>query len=337
MQYNFLGKTGLKVSKLCLGTMNFGPMTDEKDAFEIMDAALDLGINFFDTADMYGQNMSTDPTIPDRNGWTEEIIGRWLAQGGRREKIILATKLYLPMQDKDFGPNDGNGLSATKISRRLEGSLKRLQTDHIDLYQMHRAERRTSWNEMWAAFEKAYAQDKITYVGSSNFEAYDLCKAQWAADKRNNIGIVTEQHRYNLFARSAERELIPACEDLGIGLIVWSPLAAGLLGGNALKKREGKTRSARQVLSITEKQKEQLQAFEKLCNELGEKQSHVALAWVLHQPAVSSVLLGARTVEQLQDSVKAAELVLDEKTLKAIDEIFPPCPAPAPGEIIKLD
>lgn len=334
MQYTYLGRTGLKVSKLCLGTMNFGPMTEEKEAFRIMDEAVDAGINFFDTADMYGAHTSANPDDGGHSGWTEEIIGRWFKLGGgRRDKVILATKLYMPMGDTDFGPNDGFGLSAVKIRRRLEGSLRRLQTDHIDLYQMHRPERRTTWEEMWAAYEQAIAQGKISYVGSSNFEAYDLAKAQWAADKRGSLGLVTEQHRYSLIRRYCERDLIPACEDLGLGLICWSPLAAGLLGGNALKKQKEQSRSGR--AQLTEHQVEQLTAYGELCQELGYSQANVGLAWLMHQKAVTAPLTGPRTVEQLRAAIPSADIRMDQETLNRLDEIFPPCPPVPEGGILK--
>lgn len=197
MKYSYLGKSGLKVSQLCLGTMNFGPETEEKEAFRIMDAALDAGINFFDTANVYGGQ--------DRRGWTEEIIGRWFQQGGgRREKVVLATKVYNDMFDEQDGPNSGSGLSAYKIRRHFEGSLRRLQTDHIELYQMHHIDRNVSWDELWGAFEILVSQGKADYIGSSNFAGWHIAAAQAKAKERHFLGLVSEQHLYNLLERTPE-------------------------------------------------------------------------------------------------------------------------------------
>ena len=334
MQYTYLGRTGLKVSRLCLGTMNFGPLTDEKEAFRIMDEALDNGINFFDTANMYGSFLCDN----GHHGWTEEIIGRWFKLGGgRRDKVILATKLYLPMEDADgLGANDSNGLSAYKIKKNLEGSLRRLQTDHIELFQMHRAERRTPWEEMWGAYESAVNDGKICYVGSSNFEAYDLCKAQWAADKRNFLGLVSEQHCYNLLTRRCEQELLPAAQELGIGIIVWSPLSQGMLGGNALKNWEEKTRRAvgGGTAEFDEKTKQKLIQFSALCEKIGEKEADVALAWLLHQPAVTCPIIGPRTIEHLRRNLPAVDIKLSQETLDELDLIFPKVGPIPEGEII---
>lgn len=265
MEYIFLGRTGLKVSRLCLGTMNFGPLTDEKDAFRIMDAAIDVGVNFFDTANVYGW---------DRKGWTEEIIGRWFALGGgRREKVVLATKVYAQMNDSNDVPVDDKGLSAHKIRRHLESSLRRLQTDHVELYQMHHVDERTSWDELWGIFEILAQQGKVTYIGSSNFAGWHLVKAQAAAKTRNFLGLVTEQHKYNLTCRLPELEVLPAAMDLGIGIIPWSPLAGGLLGDNSLNPEKG-SRSI-ELKEQTQKYEAQLKEFAKLCNDLGEKESNV--------------------------------------------------------------
>lgn len=314
MKYDFLGRSGLKVSKLCLGTMNFGPTTEEQEAFKIMDAALDAGINFFDTANVYGGQ--------EHKGWTEEIIGRWFAQGGgRREKVVLATKVYNPMNDETDGPNDERSLSAYKIRRHLEGSLRRLQTDHIELYQMHHVDRNASWEELWGAFEVHTQQGKIGYVGSSNFAGWDLVKAQAGAKDRKVLGLISEQHKYSLLCRLPELEVLPAAEDLGIGVIPWSPLAGGLLGGNALNPEAG-SRSAKQQANI-EIHRPQLEAFAALCQELGEKEADVALAWMLANPTITAPIIGPRTLGQLEGSLRAVEIKLDEATMKHLDEIFP--------------
>lgn len=314
MQYTYLGKSGLKVSRLCLGTMNFGVDTEEKDAFRIMDAALDAGINFFDTANIYGWG--------ENAGRTEEIIGRWFALGGgRREKVVLATKFYGDMSDKSDGPNGEAGLSAFKLRRHLDGSLKRLQTDHIELYQMHHVDRNVSWDELWEGFRIAQYQGKIGYVGSSNFAGRDLVKAQYEAKSRGQLGLVSEQHKFSLLCRLPELEVLPAAEEHGIGVIAWSPLDGGLLSGHALKPVSGSKRANNP--GRTEKHRAQLEAFEKLCRELYESEANVALAWTLTRPAMTAPIIGPRTIEQFEDALRAVEIVLSEETLARLDEIFP--------------
>lgn len=315
MKFSPLGRSGLQVSKLCLGTMNFGVDTDEREAFRIMDAALDAGINFFDTANTYGWGKNA--------GRTEEIIGRWFAQGGgRREKVVLATKFYGEMSDENDGPNNAAGLSAYKLRRHLDASLKRLQTDHIELYQMHHVDRNVSWDELWEAFGVALNQGKIGYVGSSNFAGRDLVKAQYEAKAHRMLGLVSEQHKYSLLCRLPELEVLPAAEELGIGVIAWSPLDGGLLGGNALRPVEGSKRAAGNQERV-ERHREQLVAFEALCKELGETEANVALAWTLVQPAMTAPIIGPRTLEQLEGALRVVDIALDEATLKRLDEIFP--------------
>ncbi|WP_433752153.1 aldo/keto reductase [Paenibacillus amylolyticus] len=314
MQYSYLGKSGLKVSRICLGTMNFGPATDEKEAFRIMDTALDAGVNFFDTANIYGWG--------ENSGLTEEIIGRWFNQGGgRREKVVLATKVYGSMHDDTDGPNNEAGLSAYKIRRHLEGSLRRLQTDHIELYQMHHVDPAVSWNELWGAFENAVHQGKIGYVGSSNFAAWQIAIAQSEAKNRHFLGLVSEQHKYSLNCRLPELEVLPAAKELGLGVIPWSPLDGGLLGRNALQKLEG-TRSGG-IAGRIEQQQTQLEDFAALCRDLGEPQDTVALSWVAANPAVTAPIIGPRTLEQFETALKCLDVTLDEAVLKRLDEIFP--------------
>ncbi|MEO2204527.1 aldo/keto reductase [Paenibacillus pabuli] len=314
MQYTYLGKSGLKVSRICLGTMNFGPATDEKEAFRIMDAALDAGVNFFDTANIYGWG--------ENSGLTEEIIGRWFSQGGgRREKVVLATKVYGSMHDETDGPNNDAGLSAYKIRRHLEGSLRRLQTDHVELYQMHHVDPAVSWDELWGAFENAVHQGKIGYVGSSNFAAWQIAIAQSEAKNRHFLGLVSEQHKYSLNCRLPELEVLPAAKELGLGVIPWSPLDGGLLGRNALQKLEG-TRSGG-IAERIEHHKTQLEEFAALCRDLGEPQDTIALAWVAANPAVTAPIIGPRTLEQFETALKCLDVTLDESELKRLDEIFP--------------
>ncbi|WP_123043162.1 aldo/keto reductase [Cohnella candidum] len=313
MEYTKLGRSGLRVSRLCLGTMNFGVDTEEREAFRILDAALDAGIQFIDTANGYGG---------EKSGLTEEIIGRWFRQGGgRREKTVLATKVYGHMHDPLDGPNKEAGLSAYKVRRHLEGSLRRLGTDHVDLYIMHHIDRSVGWDELWGAFETAQHQGKIGYVGSSNFAGWDLAVAQGEAKARGQMGLVSEQHKYNLLCRLPELEVLPAAQGLGIGITVWAPLDAGLLGGNALRPEAG-LRSVAQRERIAQV-RGQLEAFSKLCAELGEREDTVALAWLLHQPAVTAPILGARTLDQFERSLRAVEVKLDADVLARLDEIFP--------------
>jgi aryl-alcohol dehydrogenase-like predicted oxidoreductase len=317
MQYTTLGKTGMKVSRLCLGTWNFGKYTDEKEACRIMDAALDEGINFFDTANGY-------PGL-EQAGLSETIIGRWFALGnGRREKTVLATKVFTVMGDPYDGPNECHGLSLYKIRRHLEGSLKRLQTEHIELYQMHHTVTSVGWDELWNTFERAFLQGKIDYVGSCNFAGIHLMRAQWAADKHRFLGLVSEQHQYNLLCRLPELEVIPAVEHLGLGFLPYSPLSQGKLGGGRMFDRGKSKRSA--VDPNTQNGKllqERLDEYSKLCNELGETEAVVALAWLFSNPAVTAPIVGPRTSEQFAGLLRAVEVKLDEETLKKLDAIFP--------------
>lgn len=311
MQYTHLGRTGLSVSRLCLGTMNFSWTTDKADAFRVMDAALDKGINFFDTANRYGR------PVP---GVTESLIGEWFAQGGgRREKTVLATKLYGPMGE---WPNESK-LSALNIRRALDASLKRLQTDYVELYQFHHIDRDTPWDEIWQAMEVAVQQGKILYNGSSNFAGWHIAKAQGVAKARNYMGLVSEQSIYNLANRAVELEVLPACLDFGLGVIPWSPLNGGLLGGIVKKTNEGQRRLEGRSAEALEKSRPQIEAYEALCDEVGHAPGDVALAWLLHQPAVTAPIIGPRTAEQLDAAERAVELKLDEATLKRLDEIFP--------------
>ena len=276
-----------------------------------MDRALELGINFFDTANVYGWKLG--------EGVTEQIIGRWFAQGGgRREKIVLATKVYNHMGE---WPNE-RGLSAYHIRKAAEDSLRRLQTDHIDLYQMHHVERSTPWEEIWQAMEQLVREGKVLYVGSSNFAGWHIAKAQAQAEKRNFMGLVSEQSLYNLNARMIELEVIPTCEDYGLGVIPWSPLAGGLLGGVLQKISEGRRASERMQESI-EKHRPQLEAYESFCKDMGENPADVALAWLLHNPVVTAPIIGPRTLEQLNGSTRALEIKLSDETLTKLDEIWP--------------
>ncbi len=318
VKHKRLGKHGVLVSNICLGTMNFGWHTSEEDSFKIMDRALELGINFFDTADVYGWS--------EEHGYTEEIIGRWLAQGGgRRDAVVLATKVYNPVDRKANLPevnSDGRSLSAYKIMKHCEGSLKRLQTDRIDLYQMHHIDHDCPWDETWQSFDTLIKQGKVVYVGSSNFAGWDIATACQEASKRGILGLVSEQSIYNLDNRMIELEVIPSCRHYGLGLIPWSPLAGGLLGGALQKHKEGR-RTDEEHLKQLEAKRDKLEQYETLCKKIGHPPAEVALAWLLHNPIVTAPIIGPRTVKQLESAVRAASIQLDEEVLKKLDEIFP--------------
>ena len=312
MEYTHLGRTGLTVSRLCLGTMNFGPETSESDSHTIMDSAHDRGINFFDTANAYGGDKG--------KGATEEIVGRWFAGGGgRREKTVLATKLY---GDMDPWPNNGK-LSALNIRRALDASLKRLQTDYVDLYQFHHIDRATPWEEIWQAVEVAVTQGKMLYAGSSNFAGWHIAQAQAAASTRHFTGLVSEQSIYNLMTRDIELEVIPAAEHYGLGILPWSPLHGGLLGGVLRKERDGKRRNEGRSAQAVRDHHEQIGKFEDFAEERGLEPGDVALAWLLHQPAVTAPIVGPRTMEQLDSAERALKVELDEASLAKLDDIFP--------------
>lgn len=318
IKHTRLGKHGVLVSNLCLGTMNFGWHTSEEESFAIMDRALELGINFFDTADVYGWSVE--------HGLTEEIIGRWLAQGGgRRDAIVLATKVYNPVNRKANLPevnSDGTSLSAYKIHKHCEGSLKRLQTDRIDLYQMHHIDRNCPWDEIWQSFDNLVKQGKVIYVGSSNFAGWDIATACQEASKRGLMGLVSEQSIYHLDNRMIELEVIPACRHYGLGLIPWSPLGGGLLGG-ALEKVETGRRTDEQFAKQVKKKREQLERYENLCRQLGHPPGEVAISWLLHNPVVTAPIIGPRTIEQLESAVRATSIELDQETMRKLEEIFP--------------
>ncbi|MEU6340127.1 aldo/keto reductase [Streptomyces sp. NPDC046977] len=320
MEYTQLGRTGLKVSRLVLGTMNFGPQTDEADSHAIMDAALDAGVNFFDTANVYGWG--------ENKGRTEEIIGTWFAQGGgRREKTVLATKVYGNMAaDGAPWPNEDK-LSALNIRRACEASLKRLGTDHIDLYQFHHVDRATPWEEIWQAVDVLVQQGKVLYAGSSNFAGWHITRANEAAARRGSLGLVSEQCLYNLAERRAEMEVVPAAEAYGLGVIPWSPLHGGLLGGALRKEREGggaRSTSGRSADTLKDPAvRAQVQSYEDLVDKAGLQPGDVALAWLLTRPGVTGPIVGPRTREQLDSALRAVELELTEDLLADLENIFP--------------
>jgi NDP-hexose C3-ketoreductase / dTDP-4-oxo-2-deoxy-alpha-D-pentos-2-ene 2,3-reductase len=312
MDYTHLGRSGVSVSRICLGTMNFGSFTGAADAHQIMDHALEQGINFVDTANTYGR--------PRAEGVTEQIVGDWLAGGqGRRDKIILATKLY---GGKGEWPNDSL-LSAVNIRQSCEASLRRLGTDHIDLYQMHHVDRATPWEEIWEALTVLRGQGKIIYAGSSNFAGWHIAQAQEAARRRGAFGLVSEQSLYNLAVRTVELEVLPACQGYGLGVLPWSPLHGGLLAG-ILRKEPGAGRSGGgRAAEALARLRPQVEAYEALCAELGEDPAQVGLAWVLHQPAVTAPIVGPSSLGQLEGALRALKIELDADALSRLDAIFP--------------
>lgn len=310
MEYNSLGRAGVKVSKLCLGTMNLAKLVDEKTSFAILDAAIDAGINFIDTADVYGGI--------DQRGRTEEFIGKWMAQGGRREKLVLATKVYGKMGE---GAND-RGLSAFHIRSACESSLRRLKTDHIDLYQMHHIDRMTPWDEIWQAMEQLVKAGKITYNGSSNFAAWNIVEAQCTARARNYSGLISEQSLYNLSNRIIELEVIPACRKYGVGIIPWSPLAEGLLAG-ILDDSAGVRKKTEAVQKKLETHRKQVEEYESYCKSISKKPEAVAISWLLKNPAISSVIIGPRTVAQVNSLVENLQTTLSDDEINRIENIWP--------------
>ena len=311
MEYRQLGKSALKISTLCLGTMNFGPRTSEEESFAIMDDAMEAGINFFDTANQYGGKLGV--------GATEVIVGKWLTQNPQhREKIVLATKVHQPMSDD---VND-RGLSARHIRMACEASLKRLNVDHIDLYQMHHIDRAAPAEEIWQAMDQLISQGKITYVGSSNFPGWKIAQMKEKAQVRHSLGLVSEQSLYNLVERSAELEVIPACKEYGLGVITWSPLSGGLL---ALNDDDGTgRRQSKSIKSAAQSRSDQLSRYGDLCKSIGETPSALALAWLLNQSGVTSNIIGPGSRAQLASVLHVPTMQISQETLATIDEIFPP-------------
>lgn len=317
MEYTLLGRTGLHVSKLCLGTMAFGNSCDEKESHRIMDAALDFGINFFDSADNYGKATNNE-------GITEKILGNWFKQGGgRRERVVLTTKVHEEMHRPYDGPNSPGGLSIYKVRRHLRESLERLQTDHVEIYYMHHIDRRTSWEEMWDVFEQLFRDGIIDYVGTSNHPAWYFTMGQEKANQRHFFGIAAEQHLYNLLTRQAELEVLPAAKRQGIAIITYSPLSGGMLTRAGLQMM--KDREAKGELNEAEQRKLcQLKKYEEFCKDYGVTQEEAGLAWLIRNPQVTCPIIGMNRVEQLESCVHALDVKLTPEALAQLDQIFPP-------------
>lgn len=323
MEYTQLGRTGLSVSRLCLGTMNFGHWTAEEDAFAIMDAALEQGINFFDTANVYGGEKGGAGV-----GTCETLIGKWFKQGGRRrDKVVLAGKVYGWMEWPRW-PNTGT-LSALHIVRECEASLKRLQTGHLDLYQMHHYDPTCPWEEIWQAMDTLVRQGKVLYVGTSNFPAWAIVQGNEEARRRGIMGIVSEQSKYNLLQRELEMEVIPAAKAYGVAVLAYSPVAGGVLADVGGRIPEGSRRGYEWTTSAIEKNRDCLKKYAGLCKTLGHAPADVAQAWLLHADGITCPIVGPRTMEQLLSSIAVLKIALSDEIMKKLDEIFPPV-GPAP-------
>lgn len=310
MNYTHLGRSGLLVSPICLGTLNFGFKTEEPDAHQMMDYAHEKGINFFDTSNVYG----TKDFKGEAN--SEIIIGNWFARGGgRRERTVLATKLFNPRSN---WPNESR-LSAFHIRQACEDSLRRLKTDRIDLYQMHHVDRDTPWEEIWEAMTVLRAQGKILYVGSSNFGGWHIAAAQEAARARQFMGLVSEQSIYNLATREIEMEVIPAAQHYGVGVLAWSPLHRGMLAGALQQGSDHGRYTGEQVTNF----RSQLERYEALCKEIGLPPSQVALAWIASRPGITASVIGPSTIAHVEDALQSLDLRLAEDVLARLDAIFP--------------
>jgi aryl-alcohol dehydrogenase-like predicted oxidoreductase len=315
MEYRYLGRTGIKVSELCLGSMQFGWTAGEELSYQVLQAAYDAGINFIDTADVYSRWVEGNA-----GGVAETIIGNWLQRSGLpRHKLVIATKVRSRVGD---GPND-EGLSRVHIFAAVEASLRRLRTDYIDLYQAHWLDEHTPIEESLRAFDDLIHHGKVRYIGCSNYPAWRLTEALWTSEHHGLARYETLQPHYNLVHRAEfERELAAVCRAYGLGVIPYSPLAAGFLTG---KYRKGQTvesaRLGRASQHFNDRNWALLEQMEQLGNDRGDYSiSQVALAWLLSDPLVTSPIIGPRSIEQLHDNLKAAELKLTQADRKALDE-----------------
>ncbi len=321
MEYRNLGNSGVKVSTLCLGTMTFGEADensfmhkvscDEETSFRIMHVAHEAGINFFDTADVYGQD-----------GLSERVVGRWLAQSKLRDDIVLATKCRFRMAP---GPN-GTGASRRRIMAAAEASLRRLDTDRIDLLQIHMQDLDTPEEETLRALDDLVRAGKVLYIGCSNYAAYRLVESLWTSDKRNLTHFVSLQAQYSLVERALEREHVPLCLRHGLGILPWSPLAGGFLSGKYRKDQAAPAGTRLEKWADRLKRFDAprnwdiLAALDTVAQAHQASVSQVALAWLLHKPAVCSVIFGARSTEQLTDNIAAASIKLGEEDMRTLDD-----------------
>lgn len=320
MEYRNLGATGLRVSPLCLGAMIFGDADeesvmhevgcDEKTSFEIMNRALDAGLNYIDTADVYGQD-----------GLSERVVGKWLAHEGKRDQVVLATKFRFRTND---GPN-GTGASRYRIVRTVEDSLRRLRTDRIDLYQIHMQDLDTPEEETLRALDDLVRQGKVLYLGCSNYTAYRLVHSQWVSKTQGLERFVSLQAQYSLVVREIEREHVSVCRDFGVGLLPWSPLAGGFLSGKYQRGQEPPAGTRMDKWKQRYKSFDRarnwriLEALTAVAGEVGATPAQVALAWLLHKPYVTSVIFGARTMAQLEDNLAAVDVKLSAEHMARLD------------------
>lgn len=316
MKYTQLGRSRLEVSRLCLGTMNFTRFADTAASHAMLDEAVDLGVNYVDTANSYG--------TPGHPSAVEEVIGEWVAHNpARRDRIVLATKLFEARED---WPNSG-GLSAWSIRRAVDQSLARLRTDRIDIIQMHHVDRRAPWDEVWEAFQVLRDQGKILYTGSSNFAGWHLATAQYEASARGHFGLVSEQSVYNLAQRTVELEVLPAAQNLGIGVVAWSPLAGGLLASVSGGGRRASDAAFDERLAG---HSDALEKTDSIADLLGMSRAALAIAWLLAQPGLTSAIIGPRTSQQLADLLTATEVILPDDALSELDRLWPGPGGPAP-------
>ena len=317
MKIKRLGRTGLKVTEICLGTMTFGYQCDEQKSFEIMNEAAESGVAFIDTADVYPV-----PVSPDTVGRTEEIIGKWLR--GKREQVVLATKCRIQMGS---GPNDG-GLSRKYVLSAIDASLRRLGTDYIDLYQVHSPDPDTPIDETLRALDTIVQSGKARYVGCSNFQAWQLAKALWTGERLGLARFDSVQPRYNLLFRESEHDLFPLCEDQGVGVIIYNPLAGGLLTGKHRRDAPPakNTRFAVAGYYMDRYWNEAcFDAVEKLgafLKQRGKTLTHASVAWTLKHPVVTSAIVGATSAAQLRDTLKGVEIDLDKEELEECDRVW---------------
>ncbi|MBD2123629.1 aldo/keto reductase [Trichocoleus sp. FACHB-262] len=321
MQYINLGKTGLKVSRICLGTMTYGSpqwrdwVLPEAESRPFIQQALEAGINFFDTADMYSKGVS------------EEVLGRSLKDLAQRDQVVIATKVYNPMGN---GPND-RGLSRKHIFDSIDASLQRLQTDYVDLYQIHRWDDETPIEETLEALHDVMKSGKVRYIGASSMYAWQFAKALYTADLHGWTRFVSMQNHYNLVYREEEREMLPLCRDQGIGVIPWSPLARGFLAGNRQQRGDGATARAKSDdfahrLYYEEGDFQVVDRVVELAKNRGVAPAQIALAWLLHQPGVTAPIIGASKLQHLEDAIAAIDLTLDATELAALEQPYRPHP-----------
>lgn len=321
MEYVNLGRSGMKVSRICLGMMTYGTSTwrpwvlDEEQSRPIIQRAVELGINFFDTADIYSMGVS------------EEVTGRTLRDFARREEVVIATKVFNPYNDK---PNQG-GLSRLHILRAVEGSLRKLGTDYIDLYQIHRADPETPWEETLEALHDLVRAGKVRYIGASSMYAWQFAKSLYLADLHAWTRFISMQNHYNLVYREEEREMMPLCRAEGIGVIPWSPLARGFLTGNRSRQEWGETVRAKtdgfaQDMYYQETDFQIVERLRQLSAQRGFSNAQVALAWLLHKPGITAPIIGASKMKHLEEAVAALQIKLSGEEINQLEELYQPHP-----------